>query len=85
MSLEGNAAGMGAKLALISRSKRAEAQALARRIGYVELATDSQFARTLAQAMYLVHFHKTDLDFWAASARALVQARSRRSLASATR
>jgi uncharacterized 2Fe-2S/4Fe-4S cluster protein (DUF4445 family) len=49
----GNAAGMGAKLALISRSKRAEAQALARRIGYVELAADSQFARTFAQAMYL--------------------------------
>jgi uncharacterized 2Fe-2S/4Fe-4S cluster protein (DUF4445 family) len=44
---------MGAKLALISRSKRAAAQALARRIGYVELATDSQFARTFAQAMYL--------------------------------
>jgi uncharacterized 2Fe-2S/4Fe-4S cluster protein (DUF4445 family) len=49
----GNAAGMGAKLALISRSKRAEAQALARRIGYVELAADPQFARTFAQAMYL--------------------------------
>ena len=49
----GNAAGMGAKLALISRSKRAEAQALARRIGYVELAADPQFAKTFAQAMYL--------------------------------
>jgi uncharacterized 2Fe-2S/4Fe-4S cluster protein (DUF4445 family) len=49
----GNAAGMGAKLALISRSKRAAAQALARRIDYVELATHSQFARTFAQAMYL--------------------------------
>jgi len=49
----GNAAGMGAKLALISRSKRAEAQALARRIGYVELAAEPQFARTFAQAMYL--------------------------------
>jgi uncharacterized 2Fe-2S/4Fe-4S cluster protein (DUF4445 family) len=49
----GNAAGMGAKLALISRSKRAAAQALAGRIGYVELATDAQFARTFAQAMYL--------------------------------
>jgi uncharacterized 2Fe-2S/4Fe-4S cluster protein (DUF4445 family) len=49
----GNAAGMGAKLALISRSKRAAAQALAGRIGYVELATDPQFARTFAQAMYL--------------------------------
>ena len=49
----GNAAGMGAKLALISRSKRAEAQALARRMDYVELATDSRFARIFAQAMYL--------------------------------
>jgi uncharacterized 2Fe-2S/4Fe-4S cluster protein (DUF4445 family) len=49
----GNAAGMGAKLALISRSKRVEAQALARQIDYVELATDSRFARTFAQAMYL--------------------------------
>jgi uncharacterized 2Fe-2S/4Fe-4S cluster protein (DUF4445 family) len=49
----GNAAGMGAKLALISRSKRAEAQAIGRRVGYVELATDPQFARTFAQAMYL--------------------------------
>jgi len=49
----GNAAGMGAKLALISRSKRAEAQAIASRVGYVELAADPQFARTFAQAMYL--------------------------------
>jgi uncharacterized 2Fe-2S/4Fe-4S cluster protein (DUF4445 family) len=49
----GNAAGMGAKQALISRSKRAEAQALASRIGYIELATIPQFARTFAQAMYL--------------------------------
>ena len=49
----GNAAGMGAKLALISRSKRTEAQILARRIGYVELAGDSRFARMFVQAMYL--------------------------------
>jgi uncharacterized 2Fe-2S/4Fe-4S cluster protein (DUF4445 family) len=49
----GNAAGMGAKLALISRSKRAEAQALASRIGYIELATAPQFARTFTQAMYI--------------------------------
>ena len=49
----GNAAGMGAKLALISRSKRAEAQAIASRVGYVELATDPQFARIFARAMYL--------------------------------
>jgi uncharacterized 2Fe-2S/4Fe-4S cluster protein (DUF4445 family) len=49
----GNAAGMGAKQALISRSKRAEAQAIASRVGYIELATVPQFARTFAQAMYL--------------------------------
>jgi uncharacterized 2Fe-2S/4Fe-4S cluster protein (DUF4445 family) len=49
----GNAAGMGAKLALISKTKRAEAQALARQIGYVELATDPHFTKTFAQAMYL--------------------------------
>jgi uncharacterized 2Fe-2S/4Fe-4S cluster protein (DUF4445 family) len=49
----GNAAGMGAKLALISRSQRAEAQVLARRVGYVELATVAQFATTFARAMYL--------------------------------
>ena len=49
----GNAAGMGAKQALISRSKRAEAQALASRVGYIELAAVPQFAKTFAQAMYL--------------------------------
>ena len=49
----GNAAGMGAKLALISRSKRAEAQAIARRVGYIELATAPRFARTFAQANYI--------------------------------
>jgi uncharacterized 2Fe-2S/4Fe-4S cluster protein (DUF4445 family) len=49
----GNAAGMGAKLALISRSKRIEAQEIARRVGYIELATAPHFRRTFAQAMYL--------------------------------
>lgn len=49
----GNAAGMGAKLALISRSQRAAAAALARRINYVELATVPGFARTFAAATYL--------------------------------
>jgi uncharacterized 2Fe-2S/4Fe-4S cluster protein (DUF4445 family) len=49
----GNAAGMGAKLALISRSKRAEARAIGERVGYLELATDPHFTATFAQAMYL--------------------------------
>jgi len=49
----GNAAGMGAKLALISRGKRAEAQTIARRVGYIELATVPGFAKRFSQAMYL--------------------------------
>jgi uncharacterized 2Fe-2S/4Fe-4S cluster protein (DUF4445 family) len=49
----GNAAGMGAKLALVSRDKRAEAQVLARRVGYVELAAVPHFARAFTQSMYL--------------------------------
>ncbi|MCP4539352.1 MAG: DUF4445 domain-containing protein [Chloroflexi bacterium] len=49
----GNAAGMGAKLALISRSKRVEAQEIARRVGYIELATEPRFMRIFTQAMSL--------------------------------
>lgn len=49
----GNAAGMGAKLALISLRKRAEARELARRVGYLELATVPDFAMAFAQATYL--------------------------------
>lgn len=49
----GNAAGMGAKLALVSRTKRDAARALASRIGYLELATHPLFSTTFAQAMLL--------------------------------
>jgi uncharacterized 2Fe-2S/4Fe-4S cluster protein (DUF4445 family) len=49
----GNAAGMGAKLALISRAMRTEAQQLARRVGYLELATVPDFAMAFAEATYL--------------------------------
>ncbi len=49
----GNAAGMGAKLALISRDQRAKAREIARRVGYVELATDPRFIQTFAQSMSL--------------------------------
>jgi uncharacterized 2Fe-2S/4Fe-4S cluster protein (DUF4445 family) len=49
----GNAAGMGAKLVLISSSKRAEARAIARQVGYIELATAPRFAQIFAQAMYI--------------------------------
>jgi uncharacterized 2Fe-2S/4Fe-4S cluster protein (DUF4445 family) len=49
----GNAAGTGARLALLSRSKRAEAEAIGRYVRYVELAQDPRFRKIFAQAMYL--------------------------------
>jgi uncharacterized 2Fe-2S/4Fe-4S cluster protein (DUF4445 family) len=49
----GNAAGMGAKLALISKVKRAEADAIASQVDYVELATAPRFSQTFAQSNYL--------------------------------
>jgi uncharacterized 2Fe-2S/4Fe-4S cluster protein (DUF4445 family) len=49
----GNAAGMGAKLALVSRAKRDAARALASRIGYIELAAHPLFTTTFAQSMLL--------------------------------
>jgi uncharacterized 2Fe-2S/4Fe-4S cluster protein (DUF4445 family) len=49
----GNAAGLGARLALVSRTKRAEAQTIAQRVQYVELASDPEFSKTFASAMNL--------------------------------
>jgi len=49
----GNAAGMGAKLALISQNERAEAHDIALKTSYIELATVPDFAHVFAKAMYL--------------------------------
>lgn len=49
----GNAAGTGARLALISRSQRQEAQAIARRVRYLELGTLPRFNDIFAQSMFL--------------------------------
>ena len=49
----GNAAGMGAKLALISLNKRAEAQAIASRVHYIELASPPDFMPTFLETGYL--------------------------------
>jgi len=51
----GNAAGTGARLALISRQKRAEAQELARKVKYIELAADPKFMPTFVQAINIGH------------------------------
>jgi uncharacterized 2Fe-2S/4Fe-4S cluster protein (DUF4445 family) len=49
----GNAAGMGAKMALISSSHRRKAQALAARVKYVELGSAPQFNETFIHACSL--------------------------------
>ena len=49
----GNAAGLGSKLALISRSKREEAIQIAQQITYIEIATFPDFSKMFADAMCL--------------------------------
>ena len=49
----GNAAGTGARLALISESQRAKAKEIAQQDGYIELAAVPNFARKFAEATYL--------------------------------
>lgn len=49
----GNAAGTGARLALISRMHRQGAQEIASRVSYLELARTPKFMRNFAEAMYL--------------------------------
>jgi len=49
----GNAAGTGARLALISTTQRLKTADIARRTGYIELATVPNFQRKFAEATYL--------------------------------
>ena len=49
----GNAAGMGAKLALLSRRERGRAQEIAARIKYIELMSQPNFMEDFALSMYL--------------------------------
>ena len=49
----GNAAGTGARLALISQSERENADQVAKRDGYIELAKVPNFNRKFAEATYL--------------------------------
>jgi len=55
----GNAAGMGAKLALISGSKRSQAQNIASQVHYLELATAPNFMSTFVQASYMGRYRMT--------------------------
>ncbi|MFQ5594706.1 MAG: ASKHA domain-containing protein [Anaerolineae bacterium] len=51
----GNAAGDGARIALLNRDKRREAQAVARWVEYVETAVAPQFQEEFVAAMHIPH------------------------------
>jgi uncharacterized 2Fe-2S/4Fe-4S cluster protein (DUF4445 family) len=51
----GNAAGDGARIALLNRDKRVEADKYARQVEYVELTVEGNFETQFAQAMYFPH------------------------------
>lgn len=51
----GNAAGDGARIALLNRQKRLEAQEYARRVTYVETAVDPDFQNEFVSAIHIPH------------------------------
>ncbi|HMF33467.1 MAG TPA: ASKHA domain-containing protein [Candidatus Lokiarchaeia archaeon] len=53
----GNAAGAGARLALINKHMREKADTIARQVKYVELTTQATFATEYAKAMYFPHLN----------------------------
>ncbi len=50
----GNAAGMGARQCLVSRSERARGEAIAREVRYLELTNDARFTDRFSQAVLLL-------------------------------
>lgn len=51
----GNAAGSGATIALLSKTKRKEASRLSRQVRYLELAADPDFQSEFTSSLYLPH------------------------------
>jgi len=51
----GNAAGDGARLALLNRDKRTEADEIARKVEYVELSIEADFQKEFVAAMQIPH------------------------------
>ena len=51
----GNAAGDGARIALLNRDKRTEADEMARQVEYIELTLEPDFEKAFYQAMWLPH------------------------------
>ena len=55
VSSVGNAAGDGARLALLDRDKRREAETLARQVEYIELSSDPDFQEAFIDALTIPH------------------------------
>jgi len=55
----GNAAGDGARIALLNIDKRKEADKIARKVEYIELTVEPEFEAQFAQAMYFPHMKDT--------------------------
>jgi uncharacterized 2Fe-2S/4Fe-4S cluster protein (DUF4445 family) len=51
----GNAAGDGARMALLNVGKRKEADKMAREVEYIELTVEADFDKVFAQAMWMPH------------------------------
>jgi uncharacterized 2Fe-2S/4Fe-4S cluster protein (DUF4445 family) len=51
----GNAAGDGARLALLNKDKRAEADEIARKVEYIELSIEADFQKEFIEAMQIPH------------------------------
>ena len=51
----GNAAGDGARIALLNRKKRTEADEIARKVEYIELTVEKNFQREFMEAMQIPH------------------------------
>jgi uncharacterized 2Fe-2S/4Fe-4S cluster protein (DUF4445 family) len=51
----GNAAGDGARMALLNKGKRIEADERARWVEFVEIATEPAFEKEFMQAMHIPH------------------------------
>jgi uncharacterized 2Fe-2S/4Fe-4S cluster protein (DUF4445 family) len=55
----GNAAGDGARIALLNREKRAEAEEIAREVEYVELTIEPDFQKEFIEALEFPHMNDT--------------------------
>jgi uncharacterized 2Fe-2S/4Fe-4S cluster protein (DUF4445 family) len=51
----GNAAGTGARMALLSKESRKMAEEIGRKVRYLELVLDPDFTREYAKSMYIPH------------------------------